>query len=59
MIERQQPLVDGASFKLGSGSAFEGKSRAKMLKGYGNAINAEQATEFIIACLNGIEGESV
>lgn len=43
------PLVDGASFKLGSGSPFEGKSRAKMLKGYGNAIVAPLAAEFIAA----------
>ena len=45
------PLVDGAAFKLGSGSAYAGKSRAKMLKGYGNAINAEQATGFIGVCM--------
>lgn len=41
------PLVDGASFKLGSGSALEGKSRAEMLRGYGNAINKDQAQAFI------------
>jgi DNA (cytosine-5)-methyltransferase 1 len=46
-----QPLVDGASFKLGSGGAFEGKSRIKMLKGYGGAIVAPQATEFIKAAM--------
>lgn len=43
------PLVDGASFRMGSGSAYQGKSRAGMLKGYGNAINAEQAAGFIMA----------
>jgi DNA (cytosine-5)-methyltransferase 1 len=45
------PLVDGSAFRLGSGSAFEGKSRAAMLKGYGNAINVELAAEFIRAYL--------
>lgn len=46
------PLAPRAAFDLGSGSAFEGKSRAKMLKGYGNAINAEVAIEFIRAYLD-------
>lgn len=46
------PLVDGASFRLGSGSPFEGKSRAGMLKGYGNAINAEAAAAFIGAVID-------
>ena len=41
------PLVNGSAFDLGSGGAFEGKSRAKMLEGYGNAINAYQAAAFI------------
>jgi DNA (cytosine-5)-methyltransferase 1 len=41
------PLVNGDSFKLGSGGPFEGKSRAQMLKGYGNAINLEVATGFV------------
>jgi len=43
------PLVDGAAFRMGSGGPFEGKSRAKMLKGYGNAIVAPLAAEFIRA----------
>ncbi|MDH1266764.1 DNA cytosine methyltransferase [Rhizobium pusense] len=44
------PLVDGAAFRLGSGSAFEGKSRQGMLKGYGNAVDAEATRVFIEAC---------
>ncbi len=44
------PLVDGAAFRLGSGSAFEGKSRQGMLKGYGNAVDAEATRIFIEAC---------
>jgi len=46
------PLVDGAAFRVGSGSAYEGKSRAGMFKGYGNAINAEAAAAFIRAYLD-------
>lgn len=46
------PLVDGAAFRVGSGGPFEGKSRAQMLKGYGNAINAEVAAEFIRAFID-------
>jgi DNA (cytosine-5)-methyltransferase 1 len=46
------PLVDGAAFRVGSGGPFEGKSRAGMLKGYGNAINAEVAAEFIRAFID-------
>lgn len=42
-----QPLVDGLSFKLDSGSALEGKSRTKMLRGAGNAIVPEMAVIFI------------
>jgi DNA (cytosine-5)-methyltransferase 1 len=45
------PLVDGASFRVGSGSAFEGKSRTKMLKGYGNAIVGPLGAEFIAAAM--------
>ena len=41
------PLVDGSAFRMGSGSTFEGKSRANMLRGYGNAIVAAQAEDFI------------
>lgn len=44
------PLVDGTAFRLGSGSAFEGKSRQGMLKGYGNAVDAEATRIFIEAC---------
>lgn len=43
------PLVTGASFAVGSGGPFEGKSRAEMLRAYGNAINAEAAAAFITA----------
>ena len=45
------PLVDGSAFRVGSGSAFEGKSRQGMLKGYGNAIDAEATIDFIDATL--------
>lgn len=45
------PLVDGAAFKLGSGSALEGKSRTGMLKGYGNAVEAETTRIFIEAVM--------
>lgn len=45
------PLVDGAAFRVGSGSPFEGKSRQGMLKAYGNAIDAEATIDFIKACL--------
>lgn len=45
------PLVDGASFRMGSGSPYEGRSRAGMLKGYGNAINAQRARAFIEAVM--------
>lgn len=42
------PLVDGTAFRVGSGSTFEGKSRQGMLKGYGNAIDAEATIDFIL-----------
>ena len=45
------PLVSGDDFKPGSGGAFEGKSRQGMLKGYGNAIDAEATIDFIEATL--------
>ena len=45
------PLVDGASFRLGSGGPFEGKSRIGMLKGAGNAIVAEAAIAFLTAAM--------
>jgi len=46
-----QPLVDGLSFKLGSGSAYAGKSRSGMLRAAGNAIVPQQAAEFVKAYL--------
>lgn len=49
------PLVDGSCFKMGSSSAFEGKSRQGMLRGYGNAINADVAKQFIQAYRETIE----
>ena len=45
------PLIDGSAFKLGSGGPFEGKSRAGMLRGYGNAICLPVARAFIEAVL--------
>lgn len=45
------PLVDGSAFRMGSGSTFEGKSRQGMLKGYGNAVDAEATIDFIEATL--------
>ncbi len=44
------PLAHGAASRVGSGSAFEGKSRQGMLKGYGNAVDAEATRVFIQAC---------
>ena len=41
------PLAYGASFRMGFGGSYEGRSRAKMLKGYGNAIVAPLAVTFI------------
>lgn len=41
------PLVDGASFSVDSGSPYAGKSRGKMLSGFGNGIVADQAAGFI------------
>jgi DNA (cytosine-5)-methyltransferase 1 len=43
------PMVDGAAFRVGSGSTLEGKARTKMLQAAGNAIVATQAAEFIAA----------
>jgi len=43
-----EPLVDGAAFRVGSGCAdWEGKSRAEMLKAYGNAIVPQVAAAVI------------
>ena len=42
------PLVDGTAFRMGSGCAdWEGKSRAGMLKAYGNAIVPQVAAAVI------------
>lgn len=41
------PLAHGAAFDLDSGSALQGKSRANMLRAYGNAIVPQLAAEFI------------
>jgi hypothetical protein len=40
-------LVDGATFRLDSGSPFAGKSRAQILKGAGNAIVRDAAAHVI------------
>ena len=45
------PLVDGSAFRVGSGSPLEGKSRKGMLKGYGNAVDAQATAAFIRAYL--------
>jgi DNA (cytosine-5)-methyltransferase 1 len=46
------PLVAGLSFKLGSGSPLEGKSRVGMLRAYGNAIVPQTAAAFIKAAMD-------
>lgn len=46
------PMVDGSAFRVGSGSPFEGKVRAGMLKGYGNAIVPQTAAVFIRAVMD-------
>jgi len=46
------PLVDGTAFRLDSGSAYAGKSRAKLLEGAGNAIVSEAAAHVIAAFLD-------
>ncbi|HTP77738.1 MAG TPA: DNA cytosine methyltransferase [Rhizomicrobium sp.] len=48
------PLVDGSAFKLGAGGPYAGKSRAKMLRGYGNAIVAPLAAEFVKAAMDAL-----
>jgi DNA (cytosine-5)-methyltransferase 1 len=45
------PLVDGSAFRLGSGGPYEGKSRAGMLRGYGNAIVLPVAQTFVECAL--------
>lgn len=45
------PLAPRSAFDMGSGGPFAGKSRAKMLKGYGNSIVAPLAIEFIKAAM--------
>ena len=42
-------LVDGLPFRLADGRTREGVSRAKVLKGFGNAIVPQVAAEFITA----------
>ena len=49
------PLVDGSTFRMGSGSPFEGKSRQGMLKGYGNAVDAQATIDFIEATLDTVD----
>lgn len=51
------PLVDGAAFRVGSGSTYEGRSRAGMLRGYGNGLVAPLAATFLRAVIDvlGIE----
>lgn len=43
------PLADGAAFELGSGGPYGGKSRARMLRAYGNAIVPQVGAEVIAA----------
>ena len=43
------PLVDGAAFSLDGSGTLAGKSRAKTLKGFGNAIVPQVAAEVIAA----------
>lgn len=52
------PLVDGLSFKLGSGSPFANKSRTGLLKGYGNAINPWVAKIFIESVIDFLTQET-
>jgi DNA (cytosine-5)-methyltransferase 1 len=46
------PLVDGLSFRLGSGRPLEGKSRTGMLRAAGNAIVPLLAAQFVSAFLD-------
>lgn len=52
------PLVDGAAARLGrvepGVARVASSNRVGRLKGYGNAINAQAAAEFIRACMGGI-----
>lgn len=43
------PLAHGTAFRLDSGSAFEGKSRQGLLKGFGNGIVPQVAAQIIEA----------
>ncbi|MFV0280278.1 MAG: hypothetical protein ACK5JM_05900 [Rhodoblastus sp.] len=45
-------LAHGSAFRVGSGGPYENKSRPKILRGYGNAIDARLATIFIRALLD-------
>jgi hypothetical protein len=52
LVRLSTPLIDGSVFKSKSGHpAFAGRSRAKLLQGYGNAIVAPLAAEFIKAVM--------
>lgn len=44
------PLVDGSAFRMDSGSPYAGKSRQGILKGYGNAVDAQATIDFIKVC---------
>jgi hypothetical protein len=44
------PLVDGSAFRVDSGSPYAGKSRQGVLKGYGNAVDAQATIDFIKVC---------
>ena len=50
------PLVKGEAFKEDSGHpVYAGKSRQGMLKGYGNAIDAEATVDFLVAAFESID----
>lgn len=52
-----QPLVDGVPFKLADGRTNEGVSRAKVLRGIGNAIVPQVAAEFIGAYVDFLDSQ--
>jgi DNA (cytosine-5)-methyltransferase 1 len=55
-IEPQSfPLVDGSAFDLGSGSPYEGMSRAGMLRGYGNALVLPVARAFVECAMEALD----
>ena len=50
------PLVEGEAFKEDSGHpVYAGKSRQGMLKGYGNAIDAEATVDFLVAAFESLD----